>query len=114
MRLHAKGNYYRAEKMKLYGENETLELGKGQILGELGVTKEFDTEIPAEYNGELLPDRFAASIEEEFDRFIFHATFEKGQMVMMLYEQGDEVHRYFIYSTAVSYLSNVLRHLPGF
>ena len=101
MRLHAKGNYYRAEKMKLYGENEVLELGKGQIVGELGVTKEFDTEIPAEYHGELLPDKFAASIEEEFDRFTFHATFEKGQLAMLLCEQGDEVHRYYI-STAAS------------
>ncbi len=43
MRLHAKGNYYRAEKMKLYGENEVLELGKGQIVGELGVTKDAST-----------------------------------------------------------------------
>ena len=101
MRLHAKGNYYRAEKMKLYGENEVLELGKGQIVGELGVTKEFDTEIPAEYSGELLPDKYAASVEEEFDRFIFHATFEKGQLAMLQCEQGEEIHRYYI-STASS------------
>lgn len=101
LRLHAKGNYYRAEKMKLYGENEVLELGKGQILGELGVTKEFDTEIPAEDTGELLPDKFAASVEEEFDRFTFHATFEKGQLAMLQCEQGEEIHRYYI-STASS------------
>lgn len=105
MRLHAKGNYYRAEKMKLYGENEVLELGKGEIVGELGVTKEFDTQIPAEYTGELLPDKYAARIEEEFDRFIFHATFERGQVVMLMAEQGEEAHGYYISTTAVPQLA---------
>ncbi|MCI9590335.1 MAG: aryl-sulfate sulfotransferase [Lachnospiraceae bacterium] len=105
MRLHAKGNYYRAEKMKLYGENEVLELGEGEILGELGVTKEFETQIPAEYNGELLPDKYAARIEEEIDRFTFHATFERGQVVMLMLEQGEESHGYYISTTAVPQLA---------
>ena len=103
--LEVPGNYYRAEKLKLYSDGINLELGKGQILGKMGHTKEFDTEIPMENSGEMLPDSCNARIEEEIDRFTFFSRFEKGQMVMMLLEQGDEVHRYYISTTAVSYLA---------
>ncbi len=33
--LHVPGNYYRGEKLKLYSDGINLELGKGQILGEM-------------------------------------------------------------------------------
>ncbi len=103
LELHAKGNYYRAEKMKLYAEQGNLELGKGSLLGHMGVTKEFDTEVPAELSEELIPDKFNARVEDEADRFIFHAKFEKGQLVMLMLEQGEEKHRYYISTTAVSH-----------
>ena len=103
--LEVPGNYYRAEKLKLYSDGINLELGKGQVLGKMGHTKEFDTEIPMENSGEMLPESCNARIEEEIDRFTFFSRFEKGQMVMMLLEQGEEVHRYYISTTAVSYLA---------
>ena len=71
----------------------------------MGVTKEFDTEIPLENSGEMLPESCNARIEDEIDRFTFFSPFEKGQLVMLLLEQGDEVHRYFISTTAVSHLA---------
>lgn len=103
--LHVPGNYYRAEKLKLYSDGINLELGKGQILGEMGVTKEFDTEIPLDPSGEMLPESCNARIEDEIDRFTFFSRFEKGQLVMLLLEQGEEVHRYFISTTAVPFLA---------
>lgn len=103
MELHTKGNYYRAEKMTLYAPEGNLELGDGSILGKMGVTAEFDTDVPAEVAAELLPDSCAARIEDEEDRFTFLAKFEKGQMVMLLLEQGEEVHRYYISTAAVSH-----------
>lgn len=105
LELHTKGNYYRAEKMKLYAENGNLELGEGSVLGQMGVTKEFDTEVPASLQPELLPDKCEARIEDEADRFTFHAKFEKGQLVMLLLEQGEEIHRYFISTTKVSHMA---------
>lgn len=105
LELHTKGNYYRAEKMKLYAQTGNLELGKGLILGELGVTKEFDTEISATLSETALLDRYEARIEDEKDRFTFHAKFEKGQLVMLLLEQGGEIHRYYISTTAISHLA---------
>lgn len=103
LELHTKGNYYRAEKMKLYAEQGNLELGAGSVLGEMGVTKEFDTDIPVPVSSELIPDRYEARIEDEEDRFTFHAKFEKGQLVMLMLEKGEEKHRYYISTTAVSH-----------
>ena len=103
LELHTKGNYYRAEKMKLYADQGNLELGEGSVLGEMGITKEFDTDIPAPVSSALIPDRYEARIEDEDDRFTFHAKFEKGQLVMLMLEQGEEKHRYYISTTAVSH-----------
>ena len=103
LELHTKGNYYRAENMKLYADQGNLELGEGSVLGEMGITKEFDTDIPAPVSSELIPDRYEARIEDEDDRFTFHAKFEKGQLVMLMLEQGEEKHRYYISTTAVSH-----------
>ena len=58
-----------------YSEGINLELGKGQILGEMGVTPTFDTEVPAEVTGQLLPVSCNASMNEEFDRFTFKSRF---------------------------------------
>ena len=69
LELHTKGNYYRAEKMKLYADQGNLELGEGSVLGEMGITKEFDTDIPAPVSSELIPDRYEARIEDEDERF---------------------------------------------
>lgn len=102
LELHTKGNYYRAEKMTLYSENGNLDLGDGSLLGHMGVTAEFDTEVPASLSESLIPDKFEARVEDEEDRFTFHAKFEKGQLVMLLLEQGDEVHRYYISTSALS------------
>ncbi len=105
MDLHLPGNYYRGEKMKLYTDGWNLELGEGKRLGKMGVTKEFDTDIPLEPCGELMPEKYGARIEEEDDRFTFYSRFEKGQLVMLMLEQGGEKHRYFISTTAVSHLA---------
>ena len=99
LELEVQGNYYRAEKLRLYHDMDNLPLVEGVQLGEMGVTKEFDTIIPMEPCGEELPYIYEASIEEEDDRFTFKATFESGQLVMLMLEQGEEEHGYFI-STA--------------
>ena len=105
MELHLPGNYYRAEKTKMYVPGNNLELGEGKQLGHMGVTKEVETDIPVESCGELLPEVCNARIEEEPDRFIFYSRFEKGQLVMLLLEGENETHRYFISTTAVSHLA---------
>ena len=99
LELEVKGNFYRAEKLSLYHDQDNLPLQDGVRLGHMGVTKEFDTLIPVEACGEMIPHIYESSIEEEDDRFSFKATFESGQVVMLMLEQGDEQHGYFI-STA--------------
>ena len=101
LELEVEGNFYRAEKLHLYHDQDNLPLGEGQRFGKMGVTKEFDTVIPMDSCGEELSHIYEASIEEEDDRFTFKATFESGQLVMLTMEQGEEVHPYFI-STAKS------------
>lgn len=96
LELEVEGNFYRAEKLSLYHDQDNLPLGEAKRLGKMGVTREFDTLIEMEPSGEELPAECAASIEEEDDRFTLRATFESGQLVMMMLEQGDESHGYFI------------------
>ncbi len=99
--LKASSNFYRAEKLKLYSDEINLELGEGKILGKLDYTKEFETEIPAEACGEMVPEECGARIEDEMDKFTFFCRFIKGDLAMLLLEQGEEVRRYYISTTAV-------------
>ncbi len=106
--MHLPSNYYRAEKMRLYHDGANLTLGKGRVLGCLGVTGEFETEVPAEAKGNLLPDYCQANLTEEDDRIVFKAMFRKGQLVMFQLEKEDdpeEVHRYFISTSAKKFLA---------
>ena len=66
----------------------------------MGVTREFDTEVPAEVTGELLPDSCCARLMDENDCFTLYSRFEKGQLVMLLLERERECHRYFISTAA--------------
>jgi len=105
MELETLGNYYRAEKLKLYSDGINLDMGEGSVLGSLDETKEFDTDIPAEAYGEFMPESCNASIQEEEDRLVFKSRFEKGQLVMLLLEGEEGTHRYYISTTAVSHLA---------
>lgn len=104
LELQVPGNFYRGEKMKLYSDGINLDLGEGKLLGTMGVTKEFETDIPMESCGELIPESCNTSLMDEEDRFVFKSRFEKGQLVMLLLE-GETTHRYYISTTAVSHLA---------
>ena len=99
LELEVEGNFYRAEKLSLYHDQDNMPLGDGLRFGHMGVTKEFDTLIPMDPCGEDIPHIYEPSVEEEDDRFTFRATFESGQLVMLMLEQGEEQHGYYI-STA--------------
>ncbi len=96
MEMKIEGNFYRGKKMALYHEQDNLPLGKGICVGHMGITPEFDTLIPMEPCGELLPYRYEAKLTEEADRFVFKAIFEGGQLVMLMLENEQEEHGYFI------------------
>ena len=101
--MHLPGNYYRAEKLKLYCTEDVLTFGNGELLGRLGVTEEFTTIPPTEPGG-LVPDKFNVKLGLEEDRLVFKATFEKGQMVLLQLE-GDKTHSYFIPTTRKPFLA---------
>lgn len=96
LEMKIEGNFYRAEKLSLYHERDNLPMGEGRQVGKMGVTPEFDTLIPLESCGELLPYRYEAELIEEEDRFTFKAIFEGGQLVMLMLENEEEEHGYFI------------------
>lgn len=100
LELEVEGNFYRAEKLRLYHDQVNLAMGHGEYLGQMGVTKEFDTDIPMDSSGLLIPERYESEIIEEDDRFTYKAIFEKGQLVMLMLEQGEEKHRYYISTSA--------------
>lgn len=100
LELKVKGNFYRAEKLRLYHDGSNLELGDGVALGHMGVTKEFDTLIPMDPSGELMPESCQAHFIEEPDRFTLKSRFEKGQLVMLMLENDKEEHGYYISTAA--------------
>ncbi len=102
--LHLPASYFRAKKLPPYCEEETLTFGPGKQLGHLGVTEEFGTEPPAEEGGEA-PDAYGIEIREENDRFILHGRFENGQIVMVILENGEERHKYFVPTTKHAFSS---------
>lgn len=103
--MHLPGNYYRAEKLKLYDENDVISFGKGSKLGSLGITEEFMTELPGEDCG-MVPDEYSVRIAQEDDRIVLKARFEKGMVVMMNLEdeKGQERH-YFVPTTKRPFLA---------
>lgn len=99
--LHVPSNVFRAEKLPMYYAGEDTELGAGRMAGSLCKTEEFLTELPAEETGEHIPEHYGALIEEEDDRIRFNATFEKGEVAMLLLEdERGKVHRYYINTSA--------------
>ncbi len=100
LEMKVPGNYYRAEKLTLYHDGVNLASGEGRILGHLDATAEMDTEVPAENCGEYIPESCQARIEDEDDKFTFFSRFMKGDLVLLQLEKGEEVHRYFISTTA--------------
>jgi len=93
--LQVPANFYRAEKLPLYYANEVAEFGEGKILGELIETKTTRMKVKAEETGELVPESYMSSINEEEDRFTFNATFESGEMAqLLLYDEEGNIRRY--------------------
>jgi arylsulfate sulfotransferase len=103
--LQTEGNFYRAEKLPIYHDQENTRQGGGQLLGRLDVTPEFETMPDAEpVDGP--PDAWhKVSIEEDEDRMVFHARFEKGTLAMICLENESESHHYFLNTSATWYLA---------
>ena len=104
--MHLPANYYRAEKLKLYDENDRLTFGKGQLLGHITATEEFLTEAPAEPAG-MIPDEYQAKIAKEADRIVFKGSFEKGTLCMLNLEgkNGTPTRHYFVPTTKRPFLA---------
>ena len=92
--------FYRAEKLHLYHDNDNMCLGEGKILGSLDITPEFDTVAEAEELSVTPSEWHEIKITEEEDRFTFAGRFEKGCLLMLCLENGAESHNYYISTTA--------------
>lgn len=97
-------NYYRAEKICLYNENDTLSFGRGELLGTLGITESFETIPDVEESTEDVPATYNIKIAQEEDRVVMRGTFEKGQLVMLLLE-GDTSYAYFVPTTSRPFMA---------
>lgn len=103
--LETEGNFYRAEKLPIYHDKENLVIGDGQLLGQLDVTPTFDTIPEMEEVMELVDPWHNIIIEEDEDRIVFHGKFERGSLVMLLLQNSEETHGYFLNTAAVANLA---------
>lgn len=103
--LETEGNFYRAEKLTIYHDGTNLDLGSGELLGNLDVTPEFDT-VPDAEEVEEQPDSWhEITIEEDEDRIVFFGKFEKGTLVMICLEGQEQSHHYYVNTAAVLHLA---------
>lgn len=98
--MEVPSNFYRAEKLRLYHEGKNLLFGKGEILGNLGITEEFLTEVPdVKDEGRYVKEEYHVSLHEQIDHITLNADFIQGQVVMLLLE-GETIHKYYIPTSA--------------
>jgi len=103
--LETEGNFYRAEKLPIYHDGENLCFGPGRLIGRLDVTPEFDT-VPDAEAVDAQPDAWHnVVIEEDEDRMVFHARFERGTLAMICLENENESHHYFLNTSATWHLA---------
>lgn len=68
-----------------------MTLGRGTILGTLG-KRRIGTAAETEYSKAPFRDQYHLDIKSlKFDRYTFHGTFEKGQLVMLVLEDGEKL-----------------------
>ncbi len=89
--LQVPANCYRAEKLPIYYANEVMELGKGEIKGNMIKTKATKMKIKAEETGAMLPESYKGKIVEEYDRVAVTGYFEEDTIaqVLLVNEAGD-------------------------
>ncbi|MBP2640905.1 MAG: aryl sulfotransferase [Firmicutes bacterium] len=93
------GAYYRAEKLKLYCEDDVLTFGKGELLGTLGVTSEVGMKLPKTSRG-MLPEEIKVSIYDEEDRLKITGHFAEGSYVVaVLFGEDNSTHKYLVPTT---------------
>ncbi len=101
--LVVKSNYYRANKITLYTKgdgSQDLKLGRGQIFGYVGETPQMDYDIPADQTGEMIPAEVDLRVTEDPDLVDIQAKFEKGDLVQIQLDNGDEIRKYFVSTSA--------------
>lgn len=70
------GNYYRAEKLSLYSDND-YKFGKGNRLGSLGVTEKANKKINTLLSINNVPGSYNLKITKEVDRLVINGDFKK-------------------------------------
>ena len=103
--LEVDGNFYRAEKLTPYHDGDNAPFGDGKLLGQLEVTPDFGTIPDLEETSEVVDAWNQIRIEEDEDRLVFHGRFQRGQLAMVIMDNGSEKKGYFINTAAVSYLA---------
>jgi len=103
--LEVDGNFYRAEKLSPYHDGDNAPFGDGKLLGHLEVTPDFGTIPELEETSEAVDAWNQIRIEEDEDRLVFHGRFQRGQLAMVIMDNGSEKKGYFINTAAVNYLA---------
>ncbi len=102
--IETDGNFYRAERLSIYHDQDNLKLGEGKLLGQLDITPTFDTIPEVEEVMEVVPLFHQLVVAEEEDKLVLTGLFERGSLVMYTFE-GPEDHGYYINTAAVNHLA---------
>ena len=94
LELHVRGNFFRAEKMTLYSNQDELVLGKGQILGSLSKTSETALPVVISKCKTTLPANVSLVIQEEIDRFVIRGEYS-GSEKLFIRLRDTEKDRYY-------------------
>ena len=104
-------NVYRSIKLHPYNEDESLLLGKGELLGSLGSSAQaaLPQAFPNFEDAQLLPEELALHVGDEEDRYDLNVRLYEGDDVRFLLRKDDGI-ECFLLKTKVPPLS--MKELP--
>jgi len=100
--LQLPSNYYRAEKLSLYSDNN-LVFGKGERLGTLGETSTDDEYTNVIFSSKSIPEEYGLTINKETDRLTLNGTFTKGSYIYLILDNTFNQKVYKIYVSKTPY-----------
>lgn len=81
--LDLPSNFYRAEKMSLYSDNN-LEFGLGKRIGSLDETSTCGKKTNILFASKIIPEEYNISFKKDSDRLVFNGTFIKNTEVYII------------------------------
>ncbi len=103
-RLEVSNHFYRANKISLYNDLTSSNLGLARTIGNLIVTDVIEGEIETNFNlFDTVPPRYDLNFIKESNRLVVQGVFDKDEIVYLVLENDSNRYEYFITTSSNTY-----------